>query len=172
LVVGVAVARALTSRGLDKHQLKWPNDLFWNDRKLGGILIEATGEVTGPSVIVIGIGINIDMPDTVADKIDQDWVDLTTAVGRKVSRNAIAAAVIKEVFNGLAQFEEQGFDGFYREWQSLDLLKGRPVQLLIGDDVMIGYAEGVDKQGALLVRCENGAIKRCFSGEVSVRYSV
>ena len=172
LVVAVALARALNKEGLKGHQIKWPNDLYWQDKKMGGILLEAAGEVSGPGVIVIGIGLNIDLPSTAAEKIDQPWVDLNMALNTKVSRNKVAALVIAEVFNSLSQFEQQGFDCFHQEWDSLDLLKKRPIKLSTGNGTIEGYAEGVDEQGALLLRMDDGDIKQFYSGEVSVRYDV
>ncbi len=172
LVVGVAVARALSEIGLTDHRLKWPNDLIWQGKKLAGILIEATGEVSGPVSVVIGVGVNVNMSMSAARDIDQPWVNLSEAVNRKVSRNTLSALMIANIFNTLLQFETQGFDGFREEWHAIDLLKNKSVVLRVGEENVNGYALGVDHQGALLVRFDSGEVKRYFSGEVSVRYGV
>src|SRR5207342_1028243 len=95
LVVGVAVAEALHAQGYPQVQLKWPNDLWVGQRKLGGILIELRGEANGPCDAVIGLGINVRMPPAFAAQIDQAWCDLDAlGQGATISRNALAAGMI------------------------------------------------------------------------------
>lgn len=79
LAAGTAVAQALQYLGVSGVQLKWPNDIHWQARKLGGLLIEVAGETHGPSQAVLGLGLNIRMPDGAKDRIDQPWVDLRQA---------------------------------------------------------------------------------------------
>lgn len=172
LVVGIGLCKALASLGLEGQRLKWPNDLYWQDRKMAGILIEAAGEIAGPSVMVIGVGLNVRMPSLIEREIDQPWVDLTTALGRSVPRNKLAGIFLRELLSNLDLYEKHGFDYFIEQWHQFDLLRDKSVCVLCGDTSVTGQAEGVDASGALLVRHENGKIKRYFSGEVSVRYDV
>ena len=173
LVVGVALSKALSSLGLKGHQLKWPNDLYWQDKKMGGILVETLGELSGPSLMVIGVGLNVNMSDSANLGIDQPWVDLNTALGRPISRNKLVALFLHELFVSLDMYEEHGFDAFIEQWREFDLLKGKKIRILIGEESVIGMAVGVDASGALLVKHNNtGKTKRYFSGEVSVRYDV
>ena len=172
LVIGISLAQVLEELGVQTPLLKWPNDVYWQDKKMGGILIEAAGEVSGPGVIVIGIGLNVDLPISAADKIDQPWVDVARALGKSVSRNVLAASLINKVFHHLTLFEQNGFDDFQAQWQRYDLLKGREISVRLAEKTEHGIAQGVDQQGALLVRLSDGQIKRYYSGEVSVRYDV
>ena len=76
LAVGVVVARALAACGVPPVQLKWPNDLLYEGAKLGGILLEMTGDPAGACQVVVGIGLNVNMPGKVAEAIDQSWTDV------------------------------------------------------------------------------------------------
>lgn len=76
LAVGVAVARALAANGLPAVQLKWPNDVIFRGAKLGGVLLEMTGDAAGVCQIVVGVGLNVAMPDSAAVAIDQAWTDI------------------------------------------------------------------------------------------------
>ncbi|MFT3929842.1 MAG: bifunctional biotin--[acetyl-CoA-carboxylase] ligase/biotin operon repressor BirA [Spongiibacteraceae bacterium] len=169
LAVGVAVARALRAVGIGDAALKWPNDVLHNERKLAGILLEMTGDISGRCQVVIGIGINVDMSKTVvADAIDQPWTDAITAAGKAVSRNELASILISEVLGLLVEFESVGFSRFMDEWKRLDYTFGKSVGVHVGDQVVIGTAAGVDAAGALGVDTEFG--RQWFhGGEVSLR---
>jgi BirA family biotin operon repressor/biotin-[acetyl-CoA-carboxylase] ligase len=169
LAVGVAVAEALRSAGVEQVALKWPNDLVVADRKLGGILIDLRGEAQGPCEAVIGIGLNWRMPAAAARGIDQPWCDLATlAPGAWPDRNALAVHVLDALLPALARFEHDGLAPFAARWRALDALAGRPVRVLDGERRHEGTALGIDATGALRVRHADG--ERCWhSGEVSVR---
>lgn len=174
LAVGVACARALRACGLDDVQLKWPNDLYVQGRKLGGILIEHRAEVGGPCRVVIGIGINVAMSRTQADAVTQPWISLNEALaargGVAASRNALATKLLIELQTTLRQFEQTGFDHFAAEWSALDLTFNREVTVLEHDRELHGTARGVDEQGALRVEVL-GALRTLHAGEVSLRLS-
>lgn len=169
LAVGVAVHRALTGLGFDAVRLKWPNDLYANNAKLGGILIEMRGEPPGPCRIVAGVGINVVMPAASAVSVDQAWTDLATLVdGEPTSRNCLAAAVLNQWIGALAEFAVSGFAGFHGEWCRADLLAGREVVLLDGARRWQGTAQGVAADGALEVDTDEG-LRRFVAGDVSLR---
>jgi len=95
LAVGVVVARALAACGVPPVQLKWPNDLLYGGAKLGGILLEMTGDPAGACQVVVGIGLNVNMPDEVAAGIDQAWTDVSRIAGGSApGRNCLLAAVL------------------------------------------------------------------------------
>lgn len=171
LVVGVVAAEALQALGYPQVRLKWPNDLWVEQRKLGGILIELRGEANGPCDAVIGLGINVRMPSTFATQIDQAWCDLDSlAPGTRASRNALAAAVIDALLPALDRFERDGLASFLPRWRALDALAGKPVRVLDGRDTQDGIANGIDEQGALRVRLAQGE-RHYHGGEVSIRTS-
>lgn len=169
LAVGVALVRALHGLGARDVMLKWPNDLVLPGGKLGGILIEVEGDVLGPSVVVIGIGLNVRLSPALRSRIDQPAVDLVQAGADTADRNAILGALLRELCVGLTAFEQGGFAQFRTEWQSYHAHQDRPVTLLRPDGVQEpGIARGVDNDGALLL--EQGATTRvCLAGEVSLR---
>lgn len=157
LAVGVSVARALHP----ELQLKWPNDIWFHDRKLAGILIE-TASVGDKRIAVIGVGINI-MP--------RDPAGLSTAPAclQEVMPQCDAPAALMRVAPALVQavhaFESQGFAAFHAAFAQRDVLRERPVQL---SDGACGRAVGVNERGALLVHT-SGGMKIVTSAEVSVR---
>lgn len=169
LAVGVAVARALHDCDIPAVQLKWPNDVVHEGAKLGGILIEMQGDVAGPCSVVIGIGLNVAMPAAAADTIDQAWTDLKTlASGQQPARNRVLAAILDELLPLLADFEQQGFAGWRKQWLSLDAYADTPVVAHSGATPLGGIARGVDERGALLLETGTG-VQAIHGGEISLR---
>ena len=170
LAVGVALAEALEGVGVPRVMLKWPNDLQVDGRKLGGILVEVSGEASGPCAAVIGVGINGRMSELAGAGIDQPWIDLARAAPSELpGRNAIAAALLGALLPALARFEREGLAPFRDAFASRDALARRPVRVHAADGAWDGVAEGVDASGQLLVRDAAGALRAVGSGEVSVR---
>lgn len=172
LSVGVAAARALRRFGADV-KLKWPNDLMWQQRKLGGVLIEMRGESAGPAHVVIGIGLNMRMPSATRIALAEQQAAVIADVheilrDRTPTRNLLAAAFIDEIVAMLQAFATRGFDPFIDEWLQLDALAGAPVKVISAAATTLGTARGVDRDGTLLVEA-NGELKRFVSGEVSLR---
>jgi BirA family biotin operon repressor/biotin-[acetyl-CoA-carboxylase] ligase len=172
LVAGVAAAEALHALGHGRVRLKWPNDLVVEDgaalRKLGGLLVEGGGEHGGPVRAVIGLGLNVHMPQAHAVAIDQPWCDLRT-LGEARPRNAIAACVLSHLLPALATFDREGFEPFLARFAAVDALAGRDVVLHLHDGPRTAVAEGLAPDGALRVRLDDGEVRVVHSGEVSVR---
>ncbi|MGA2707496.1 MAG: biotin--[acetyl-CoA-carboxylase] ligase [Steroidobacteraceae bacterium] len=176
LAVGVAVARALGRVGAHGIGLKWPNDLWFEDKKIGGVLIELRAEAQGPAYVVIGIGINVALPPGARREIEASdglvqigaVTDACRASKAPPSRNRIAGATIDELLRMLAGFEREGFTPFREAWSALDALYGRRVRVLIGERSIVGLARGVEMDGAFCVDVE-GRRQKFSSGEVSLR---
>lgn len=169
LAAGVAVLRALERYGLRGAALKWPNDILWENRKLAGLLADMQGEAAGPSFIVLGVGINGYLAPRDAAHIDQPWTDVRTATGKRVERNRLAALVISELLRAFTRFEKEGFAPFRETWERHHLYQGRRVRLVQDERVHSGEVEGVDEQGALLLREAGGRVRKFYSGDVSLR---
>ncbi len=120
LVVGIAIARVLQKNGLDDVQLKWPNDIYWQDCKMGGILIETKQNTLGVIDTIIGIGLNIVDIEQYANKIGQKCVALENALQHKVYRDNLIAQLLLELDNMLHNFIEIGFSAYIEEWRALD----------------------------------------------------
>ena len=169
LAVGVAVARALRACDVPAVQLKWPNDVLYDGAKLGGILLEMSGDAAGSCRVVIGVGLNVAMPDAAAGAIDQAWTDINTMTSRQTpGRSRILAALLNELLPLVADFEQRGFAHWREEWQSLDALADAAVVLHAGEVPLAGIARGVDARGALQLETATG-LQSVYGGEVSLR---
>ena len=168
LAVGVALNRGLKHLGIEGVQVKWPNDLLWRGRKLAGVLLEMSGDASGECFVVIGVGINVRMPDSASREIDQPWTDLQQINGVAPSRNKLIAVLMNELVPVLQQFSEQGFCAFVDEWQQMNAHSNQVISLHIGNRQEQGVCRGVDSSGALLLEAD-GELKSFHGGEVSVR---
>ena len=172
LVAGIAAAEALHALGLPQVRLKWPNDLVVPDgaglRKLGGLLVEGGGEHGGEVRAVLGLGLNVRMPAADAARIDQPWCDLD-GLGAAVSRNVLAARVLSHLLPALDVFDREGLAAFLPRYAALDALAERRVRLFRPDGDCDATALGLDADGALRLRLDDGRACVVHSGEVSVR---
>ena len=171
LVVGLATLRALHQLGIgnDSVQLKWPNDVVVGARKLAGVLLESQGDMLGPTAVVIGIGINIDLPVQVIARIDQPVTDVQRVAGDTVSRNQLLAEVLRQLVMMLDVFEVNGFAPFKSEWTRAHALHQRPVRVINGDGGSVdAIVRGVADDGSLEV-FQDGRDRLLASGEVSLR---
>ena len=173
LAVGVVVRRVLKSvAGID-IALKWPNDLVYDERKLGGILLELSGEAQGGSHVVAGIGINVALPRELLPTLS-DWprgaVDLATALGGEPPpRAALVAALVSGLAELFASYPVTGFGAYRADWRAADFLRGRAVRLDEASGAVGGTALGIDPDGALLIETTAGVRRRVVAGDVSVR---
>jgi BirA family transcriptional regulator, biotin operon repressor / biotin---[acetyl-CoA-carboxylase] ligase len=171
LGVGVAVSRALVRAGALGVTLKWPNDIWFRDRKIGGVLTELRAEASGPAHVVIGVGINVALPPAARLEIEAGGAQVAAvadACAAAPSRNLVAGAILDELLSMLVQFEREGFAAFRDAWTVLDALSGRPARVLLAETAISGTARGVDREGALLLDTGDG-VQRFVSGEVSLR---
>lgn len=172
LAVGVAVARALVASSLTEVNLKWPNDILWQDHKLGGILIEATGTAHGGCQVVIGLGINRYLPPQLAERIDQAWIDLHRIQGRDMpARNVLIARILNEMIPLLVSYPRQGLAAWLDEWKTLHHWKGREVVLLQGERHIRGILQDISDQGLLILRSPDGTLHEYGSGDVRLQRS-
>ena len=170
LVTGIAVLRCLRAQGVEAAGLKWPNDILAGDAKLAGILIDVVGESSGPCAVILGVGINVCMPSSAGENIEQRWTDLQclSESGAAPSRNQLAADLLGQLLPAMAEFEAAGLQPFLDEWRRHDVVAGCQVDLQLPNGTISGTACGIDNGGALLVETANGR-QRFASGEVSVR---
>ncbi len=169
LAIGVAVIRALNHFYPDTFSLKWPNDIYYQHKKLGGILIEVSGESEGPCAAIIGLGLNIYLPLDEAKEITQAWADLShlNKANSNFNRNALAAILLNQLTSILAEFQENGVSAYLEEWRQYDCLKGKTATLFVGIHRFEGIVNGIDNQGLLSLINTDGSIQSFASGEVS-----
>lgn len=174
LVAGIATVEALHALGYGMVRLKWPNDLVVADpvgnlRKLGGLLVEGAGEHAGPVRAVIGLGVNVRMPERFGLLIDQPWCDLSQLPGPTPSRNTLAAAIIASWVPALDEFDRNGLAPLLARYAAIDAIAGQSIRVSGESGAIAGTALGLAPDGSLRVRLEDGS-ERCFhAGEVSVR---
>jgi BirA family transcriptional regulator, biotin operon repressor / biotin---[acetyl-CoA-carboxylase] ligase len=163
LAVGLAVAQAIEKFGASKTALKWPNDLLLGGKKLAGILIEL--QPGAPHVAVIGIGLNLRLPETLPPEVRAE----AAALGVLVDANLLLAALLGELLAVLETFAIAGFPAMQNAWMAQHAFQDAPVSLLSDfAPPRAGICRGVDADGALLFE-ENGRVERVLSGEISLR---
>ncbi|MYL22858.1 biotin--[acetyl-CoA-carboxylase] ligase [Halomonas alkaliantarctica] len=171
LAVGVVVAQALERCGA-APKLKWPNDVLLENRdgelsKLAGILVEVTGDAAGPCEVVIGMGMNLWLPEAMRAAIGQPVAALAD-VCPHVERNRLAADVIAGLLDMLATFEARGFSAWQAAWNQRHAFEGEPVYVLQGNEKYEATAGEVDASGNLWVT-QAGQSRRLAGGEISIR---
>lgn len=170
LVIAVAMLQALQRYGLNHAlQLKWPNDILWQQRKLAGILVDLIAEPHAPCQAIIGIGLNTALPSSVLTAIDQPCADLYTATEQPPRRNQLTALMLQSLVTALHTFEQQGLSPFIAEWQRFDALRDQPVLVQSVQSALEGIMRGLTPRGELQLELPSGEIKTFLSGEVSLR---
>ena len=166
LAIGVAITSALERYGILNLQLKWPNDVLWNYRKLSGVLIEFATRTSTLTQMVIGIGINLKLPATLKQ---ENWMDIATIINQMPDRLQISALLIEETLKILSDFEQKGLDAIIQHWQALDAYYDLPVTISTPHQIIHGIAKGINRQGELLLQTDNNKVKAFMQGEVSLR---
>lgn len=166
LAIGVALAETLGRLG-QPVQLKWPNDVLKDGDKLAGILVETQALPDGAAWTIVGIGLNLVMPDALEDRIGRSAAAVPWLA--RMDRDALMAALLDGLGDALSQFVRQGFGAFAARWNVLHAWQGRPVVLLDRGEVQHeGLAAGVDDTGRLLLDTAGGRIA-IVAGDVSLR---
>lgn len=178
LVIGAAIATALTQLGAAALTLKWPNDVHWQRRKLAGVLIETCPNATGETTLIIGIGLNIQVAAAQLNALDQPAVDLFTVTNGQLTRaerNTLAAAILNELLIACAEFEQVGCAPGCARWQHFDGYNGQAATLTLGDQTdntcqINGIYRGIDAHGGICIEDASGDLHHYVSG--SVRFAV
>ena len=170
LAVGVVLAEVLEQLSAPVA-LKWPNDVLLcreqGPAKLAGILLEVSGDVAGPCEVVIGIGLNVELPDSLRESVDQPIAALRDVVP-SVSRNALAASLIEALLGMLPRFETHGFEPWRDAWNRRNAYAGQEIDVHQGTQAYVAVAEGVDDTGNLRVNVD-GQARLLAGGEISLR---
>ena len=168
LVIGIASVEALEELGIQGVKLKWPNDLYHNDQKLAGILVEMSGQAGGAAHLVIGMGLNVGMSKK-QYSIDQPWTTISEATGyESIDRSKLAATLIKHWHDALNEYEYQGLAAFIERWNRLDNFVGRDIKLLMGPREVRGVMQGINEQGGVVIKTAQG-VESYVGGEISLR---
>jgi BirA family biotin operon repressor/biotin-[acetyl-CoA-carboxylase] ligase len=170
LAVGEAVARTLAECGVDRVQVKWPNDVVVDFRKLAGILVETSGEMQGPSVAVIGVGVNYRLSERVLELIDQPVVDVWQCAPAPPSRSELLARILATLAGSLDAFDREGFAASREAWRSMHAYQGRRVRVTPAREAPFdAEVTDVAADGALLVSTSDGRTVPLASAEITLR---
>ena len=165
IAAATAVARAIRLETGLLPQIKWPNDILIEGRKVVGILTELSAELDRVRYVIIGIGVDVNVREFPAELADSA-TSLAAAAGKNLIRAEIAAAILKELDADYARITRGEFSALAEEWERQCITLGRRVQIHIGDRTMAGRAESLDGDGALLLRTDYGHLERIVGGDV------
>lgn len=166
LCAAMAMARAVReTSGIDVG-IKWPNDLVCGGKKLCGILLEISADPDAIEYVVVGVGLNV-CKGAVPPELTQQAACIEDFAKPPLRRDILVhyLAALEDV---ITRLELQGFDGIRADYRAASCTLGRPVRVISSTE-FIGVAEDIDESGALLVRTEDGELRRVLSGDVSVR---
>ena len=167
LAVATCLISSLKKFSSQDIQIKWPNDLLINKKKISGILIETSDSKEGLD-IVIGIGINVHMDESEGVEIDQDWGNLEENPLNRLDRNEIISAIISELYDLFKEYPQSGFKKYHQAFETSNLLKDKHCKVEMEKQTYEGRVLGVNEMGELLVE-KNGEIHHLRYGEVSIR---
>ena len=174
VAIGVAVAEALNELfTTDNFKVKWPNDIWWDDHKVAGILIEAQGDATSDCTVVIGIGVNVVSKQQWAEQIaGVKWQTLADIAESEhlpdIDRNRVAAVLIEAITKVCRDYVQQGIANYQSRFKKLDALAEREVIVDTAQGLVVATAKGIDRQGLLQVECD-GVLQSLNAAEVSLR---
>ena len=169
LAVGLVIAEYLNNQLGVNAKIKWPNDILVDNHKIGGILVDVSGESSGCCNVVIGLGLNVNQENW-SSEVAYQWVDLAS-LGVAIERNELAADLISVLVAMLSRYEEAGFTPMTERWNVMNGYAGQIVRVGTGSQAFVGRMQGVDENGALLIDV-GGEIKRVDDSSLSVRLVV
>ena len=170
LIAGVAVGKAIKMVSSLEPRIKWPNDIMIGDRKVGGILTEMNSEINKVNYVILGIGINVTTPRALfPESIRSIATSLAEECGETISRGRLLRHILAEFESLYTQFLTSGFEGIREEWKAMNNTTGSRVKISGEEGEIEGEALDIDSEGFLLIRKENGNVKRIISGDVSLR---
>jgi BirA family biotin operon repressor/biotin-[acetyl-CoA-carboxylase] ligase len=170
LMTAVACAEAIKEVTGLLPPIKWPNDLLLNGKKLGGILTEADMEMDRINFVVVGIGINVNMPRSSFPPVIRDTAtSLREALGREISRIALIQALLRKFELWYKRLGQGRGEETRRRWEEISQIRGKEVEVDFMGETVRGKALEIDADGALLVQEAGGEVKRIVAGDVHVR---
>lgn len=171
LVVGLAVCHAIESSvDMRGHRLKvkWPNDIWCDQKKLAGILIEIQAESHGFCQVIMGVGVNVNMKESSKKSISQPWSSLLKITEQSQDRNHLCAAIMDSLIDYLERFSSRRLPLFKEEWKKRDALVNTAISVLSGDKALKGICVGINDHGHLLLKTEDKNILTLCSGDTTL----
>lgn len=167
LAAGLATAQAVETSTGAGAQLKWPNDIYLNGKKLGGILVEMAAELDRVRWVIVSVGLNVNS-DFRGTGLEGTATSLAAELGRETSRLDVAAALLNGLDRLYLQLPKEGFAAIRDGFEARDMLRGQGVEVRDGDRLVAGTASGIDDSGRLLVMDTDGATHALAGGEATI----
>ncbi len=167
MLASLAVVHSLEAVSGLKFQLKWPNDVLINGKKVCGVLIESNVRGNIVDYAIIGIGVNINLRLYDFPEIQPTATSLSEELGRDVSRLSVIRCLLVEIERLYLALATEG--SIYEEWRDSLVTLGRRVQVKSGKTIYEGVAESVAKDGSLLLRHSDGSLSKIIAGDVTLR---
>lgn len=164
LVVALIIAESLQAQNVEDIQIKWPNDIYYQGKKMGGILLE-TKTNRSTLDLVIGIGLNLGMATVDENVVTQAWSDLSQY---HFDRNQLVCRLAHELQKNLKIYPLVGFSHYAERWQKFDIFRHKAVKLITEADEIHGISLGINEQGELVLQ-QGDTIKYFGIGEISLR---
>ncbi len=168
--MGVMLINSLEKMSFKDIKLKWPNDLFYQGCKLGGMLVELSQNKNGDLIANFGLGINYSLPENFYKLIDSHYnpIDLRAINNNhEYSRSEIIGILVCEIIKRIKEFDTNSIEEIKERWKELDYLYSKKIKINTGDESIIGVNEGIDSEGALLIK-QGRNIKRIISGHIEI----
>ena len=171
LATGVAVANTIRSFGVDDVEIKWPNDILINGKKVSGILTEAVARLNSINYIVIGVGIDANFDkENVSDNLKEETISLKRATGKKIDEVIIIKRFLKEFETIFKEFENEKYEDILKEWRKQSFSIGKYARITQPfSNCLEGYVVGINKEGALVLELGDGTLEKVISGEFEAR---
>ena len=170
LATGVAVANTIRSFDIDNVEIKWPNDILIDGKKVSGILTEAIAKLNSINYIVIGVGIDVNFDnEDMSDELKELTISLSKAAGKKIEEVNVIKRFLIEFEKIFIDFEEEKYEDILKEWRKQSFSIGKYVRIkqLFGNNFDV-YIIGINKEGALIVEKADGTLEKVISGEFDI----
>ncbi|MGC1181695.1 biotin--[acetyl-CoA-carboxylase] ligase [Legionella sp.] len=170
LVTSLAILATLKEFNLSTNiKIKWPNDIYWTDKKLCGSLIEMLAESNSNAQVIIGIGINVNT-DTINHPLpEKPWCSLYEITKQYFDRNLLIAGLISNLERYFSKFLKNDLNAFMDEWNEVDYLAGKYIQVTHASTTLVGKARGINHWGQLILEDESGVNHFLSSGDTSLQ---
>jgi len=169
VAAAVAISRAIRGQLPLRPEIKWPNDIMLHGRKIAGVLTELSGELDSIRHISLGVGLNANLADgDFPPAVEATATSLRLVLGRPIDRPALAAALLRELDDAYTAVVEDRFPALADEWSAQCTTLGRLVAVHTGPRRIVGRAEALDEEGALLLRTDSGHLERIVGGDVTL----
>ena len=167
LAIGAVIAETLNDIGFKGIGLKWPNDLIYGMKKLGGILVESHAKDEDLTGIIIGVGINFTAPSLSLDstRYNIQPTALEIISSDSFDKSELTASLILSIMNAIKEYDEFGFDPFFKTYKKYDFLRGRNITVERNNDNLSGLNDGISEDGALVIVNEVGR-HRLINGSI------